>query len=274
MTKLSVECIIDNHQVGTQVLNALEFERTQHVLHEMKSLGADVQQDEHQLTHADINLLGVKTARDVNIETRAQYSATEIQAMYRPQIKMMEDMWKKICKGFNLAKSPFKMSQTYMKVLGVDPDLIINGRPQKTVKDETPEDKMRRIANEASEMALQMNPEHFFVTASDDGLYGMETFGMYGAPYPQLITPLSTDALPVPRDPAYPVATTGQPTLMDGTPLYTIPYHQYKPLENGIELKLSVIMPETTPDEIINGHAYHLAIEFMHTAEIYAQSND
>ena len=114
------------------ILQAIEFERTQHVLHEMKSLGADVQRDGQQLTHTDINLLDVKTAHDVNIETRDRYSATEIKTMYRPQIKIMEDMWKEVGKNFNLANSPFKMTQTYMKVLGVDPDLIINGRSKKT----------------------------------------------------------------------------------------------------------------------------------------------
>lgn len=183
--------------MATQELKALEFERTKHVLHEMKFLGANIQYQGHQLEHDNINLLNFDTAHDVNISTRAQYSANEIQEMYRPQIKVMEEMWKTVGTGFNLTQSPIKISQTYMKVIGVDPDLIINGRPQKTIKNETPEDKMRRIANEASEMALQMNPEHFFVTASDQGLYGMATFGMYGAPYPQLITPLSTDVLPI-----------------------------------------------------------------------------
>ncbi|WEV57445.1 hypothetical protein [Ligilactobacillus acidipiscis] len=269
MGKLQVECQINGQMVTVDELKLINYERNKHVLHEMKSLGASVVGDNRDLSHSEIDQLSYLDANEINIATRGKYSPTEIENLYRDKIKIAEQMWRRICVDFDLKTSPVKISQTYMKIMGVDPDLIINGKPTQAVTDfETPEEKMKRIAKEASASALEMHPEHFFITTGPNGLYGMETFGMYGEPFPQLIKPGDPDQVPIDRDESYPVVSTGLPTLLDGTPLYTIPFHQYKPLKNGIELKLAVVMPETTPDEIISGHEIHLATEFWKTAEI------
>lgn len=272
MGNLQVDCQINGQEVSIDELKLMRYERNKHVLHEMKDLGASVAGDDGELSHSAIEQLSYANANKINMATRGKYSPTEIENLYQDKIKIAENMWRNICADFDLKTSPVKISQTYMKIEGVNPDLIINGNPSPAEKaSETPEEKMKRIAKEASATALEMHPEHFFVTTGPNGLYGMETFGMYGEPFPQLITPGDLDQVPIDRDESYLVVSTGLPTLLDGTPLYTIPFHQYKPLENGIELKLAVVMPEATPDEIVSGHAIHLATEFLRTAEMNAQ---
>lgn len=275
MTEPTIECIIDGKQISCAELEEIKYERAKHVLHEMKSLGAKVVFKGKELSDSEINYLSREQALTLNTAVRSQYTPDEIQKLYKNQIKTAEQMWKEIGRNFVLGKSPVKYSQTYIKATGVNPDLIINGESDnQDVAYETDDQKMKRIAAESTKNAFQMNPEHFFIAAGSNGLYGMETFGMYGEPFPQTIQPGDESLVPIERDDEYPVVSTGMPALLDGTPLYTIPFHQYKPLDNGIEMKLAVVMPESTPDEIIWGHQLHLAIEFEESIKMNAAKSD
>ena len=260
-------CIVNGKETSEAELKQLEAERTKVNLHSLKAHGVDL-----GLSDEEIDQLDDQAAWDLNLRARQGYSPSEWEAMYQEDSAKMEAMWKKVCNGFVLGKSPVVVAKTEMELHGVDADLIIHGESTgEAPADETLDEKMHRLAKEAAAISLRMHPEHFFVAASSTGLYGMETFGMYGAPYPQQIAALEPDQVPIDRDPAYPEVSTGQPHLMDGTPLYTIPFHQYQPLTDGIKMKLAVLMPAGTPEAIVSGHAYHLANEYLRTAMIYSQ---
>ena len=64
------------------------------------------------------------------------------------------------------------------------------------------------------------------------------------------------------RRPDFSVALAGLATLTDGVTLVNCPVHQLKPTEHGFEAVLAVYWPEHTPDEIVDGHSLHLAMEF------------
>lgn len=60
----------------------------------------------------------------------------------------------------------------------------------------------------------------------------------------------------------YPFVVAGLATLTDGVTQVNCPVHQFKPTDTGFEASLAVYWPENTPDEIVEGHCLHLAMEF------------
>ncbi|HIY57850.1 MAG TPA: hypothetical protein H9829_06590 [Candidatus Tetragenococcus pullicola] len=54
----------------------------------------------------------------------------------------------------------------------------------------------------------------------------------------------------------------GKALLIDDKTDVNMPYHQFKPTENGFDAKLAVYWPEGVVDEIIEGYSLHLATEF------------
>ena len=60
----------------------------------------------------------------------------------------------------------------------------------------------------------------------------------------------------------------GTSQLMDGTCRQDIAFHQIKPTENGLILRSSVYFPKNTPQEMVDGHKIHLAIESMEMIRI------
>ena len=69
------------------------------------------------------------------------------------------------------------------------------------------------------------------------------------------------------NDPNFPVEMAGKAFLTDGTPV-NIPYHQFRPTDDGFEVKTAVYWPENTPNEIVSGHSLHLAMEFSRGAQL------
>ncbi len=161
-------------------------------------------------------------------------------------------MWKKANEGFKFGLDKMQESHAHMIIKGIDPAALTNATRD-------PEE----LGKASASASAAMNPEHFFITPREDGLEGMETFGMYGEPSDMIVKVNNDLETQIKRDPDYPVVSAGFPVLTSGgTPMHNIPYHQFKPIENGLEIKLAVLLPPKAPKEIAKGHQWHLAIEF------------
>lgn len=233
-------------------MKEIEYERAKHVLHEMKSLGAKVEGQGKVLSDQDIDALSIEQALKINIDTRNQYSMSEMQELYKEPLKVSDAMWKTANEGFKFGRDQMQESHAHLIVKGINPSVLTN-----VMQD--PE----KLGESSADSSAIMNPEHFFISPRKDGLEGMETFGMYGEPSDMIVKVENDLKTQIKRDPDYPIVSAGFPVLSsDGTPMHNIPYHQFKPIEGGLDIKLAVLLPPKAPKEIAKGHKWHLAIEF------------
>jgi hypothetical protein len=252
MTDLNIRGFINGHEIYYDQLEEIEYERAKHVLHEMKNLGAKVKNRGETLSHQAIDALSIQQALKINIDTRNQYSMSEMQELYKEELKISDAMWKKANEGFEFGKDRMQESKARLIVTGIDTSQLTNTA-------QNPEE----LGEASADSSAIMNPEHFFISPRKDGLEGMETFGMYGEPTDMIVKVDNDIQTQIQRDPVYPIVSAGFPLLAsDGTPMHNIPYHQYKPIENGLDIKLAVLLPPKAPKEIAIGHQWHLAIEF------------
>ncbi len=229
-------------------LERLEYERNLHVLHQLKQHGLDILDGDKVLDDDDIDYLSMKDAWRVSIETRSRYSGEEIAGKYKDSFTRSDEMWKKL--GFALDK-PMKVSVCTMKVEGMTIQEYL-GVMKEMQMDER--------------VGLSVHPEHFMAIVKDGQITGIEPFGMYGTPTlvnVEVTTPEKLgERLMQDRRADYPLVMAGLATLTDGKTLVNCPMHQFKPGENGFEAIMAVYWPEHTPDEIVDGHCLHLAMEF------------
>lgn len=251
MTKAQATFIINGVQWQEKQLDRLEYERNLHILHSMKQHGIDIKDGNKSLSDDDIDYLTEQQAWDVSINNRLQYKDQAIIDIYQDSLKKSDAFWKKM--AFSQDK-PMKVSHTQMTITGVTLDKYM---------------QVMHAMQEDDRVGLAAHPEHFACSFNwDNGkLVGIEPFGMYGTPTLVQVNVLpSDDALSdqilADKDPSYPVTMAGEAFLTDEKTAVNVPYHQYKPTDNGFEAKLAVYWPEHVPDEIVEGHSFHLAMEF------------
>lgn len=229
-------------------LERLEYERNLHVLHQLKQHGFEIMDGDKVLDDDDIDYLSMKDAWRVSVETRSRYSGEEIAEKYKASLARADETWKNL--GFALDK-PMKVSVCTMKVEGMSIQEYL-GVMKEMQADER--------------VGLSAHPEHFMTIVKDDQIIGIEPFGMYGTPTlvnVEVTTPEKLGKqIMKDRRTDYPLVMAGLATLTDGKTLVNCPMHQFKPVENGFEAIMAVYWPEHTPDEIVDGHCLHLAMEF------------
>ena len=229
-------------------LERLEYERNLHILHQLKQHEIEIIDGNKVLDDDDIDYLSMKDAWRISIETRSRYSGEEIAEKYKDSLAKADEMWKRL--GFALDR-PMKISVCTMNVEGMTMQEYLG-----VVKAMQADEKV----------GLSAHPEHFMAIVEEDQVIGIESFGMYGTP-----TLVNVDVCPPEklgeyimkdRREDYPIVMAGFATLTDGKTLVNCPMHQFKPLPNGFEAIMAVYWPEHTPDEIVDGHCLHLAMEF------------
>jgi hypothetical protein len=255
MAELHVQCTIDGRDYSYEQLARIQYERQLHVLHEMKRLGATIKQADKALSDDEINLLRTDEARAVCIAAREAYDPAGIKALFKTQLQESDLLWKDRAQGFSDG-DPMPLAVT---------DLAVHGFALEDLR------KMNSDLDAMKANGAAMNPEHYFVSTWERGIHGMEAFGMYGGPTEVKVVVDPSIQAPLVRDPSYPIVTTGYTILAsDETPIHIIPFHQYKPIEGGIAVKLAVFFPTRTHQEIVDGHKIHLAIEFWEAFRLAA----
>jgi hypothetical protein len=114
------------------------------------------------------------------------------------------------------------------------------------------------MPNEAAMLASE--PEHFVITANDDGTSSVvENIGPYVGSFTIHFTGEEEavgDLLP-----EYPIRMVGHTLLADDTVTMHV-LHQFGDTEQGFKAHLTIFFPAAFPDEIIEQHRQHLAVEF------------
>ncbi|MFD2420347.1 hypothetical protein [Amycolatopsis pigmentata] len=256
MPDLTLECLIDGQRYSAEQLERLEYDRHVHVLREMKRLGAEIRHNGNTLSDDDINLLSPEDAREVSIATRRSYDFDGIRGLFKAQLQASDQLWKDANDA--PAGAPIRIARADLTITGVPFDKFRQGSDFDALRQTYP----------------ALHPDHYFAYVDGGGrLLVMETFGMYGGPTEVHTVPDLDVAAPVERDAGYPVLTAGYARLAsdDGTDINAVAFHQFKPLDQGVSVKLCAAFPPNMPQVIVDGHKVHMAIEFWESAKLAAR---
>ncbi|MFC6180578.1 hypothetical protein [Lactiplantibacillus daowaiensis] len=245
MTALKIDITIDNTPVTQDELAKVQEWRIKHVLQEMKTLGADI-----ALSAIDINLLPYAEAKQLLLDTKAKYAdLADMKALYKAPLAASDTFWKQVAANSN-GNQDLQEGQVIMHVEGLAMPQL-----QKVMGSEL-----------ESDFAAIINPEHFYSVGNTiTGQHIIETFGCFGEPTEMTLYPETGDFKPTTPDPTYPIQMGGYVALTsdDDTLGYGWrAYHQIRPTATGFDAILAAYLPSGTPTEIINGHKWHLAVEF------------
>jgi hypothetical protein len=130
-----------------------------------------------------------------------------------------------------------------------------------------------RVTADDRQMMFDAHPEHYAVVRAPDGRVSiLETIG--GWKLPGLIyarfTQDERDAAEAP-DPALPVRLIGHLESEDGEALVRV-LHQFGDIPYGFRARLGIYWPAVAEPDMIKGHQWHLACEFVNWTRMYVES--
>ncbi|HWR23275.1 MAG TPA: hypothetical protein VN366_07325 [Feifaniaceae bacterium] len=255
MKNYKVEFEIDGYTYSQEMIEAFEFERNKHVLHEMKYLGASITDNGKSLSYTDIDFLSKADAARLTLKTKVEQGTDRLLALYKDEIAQTDKMWKDIVSNYKDG-DPYLPCVTRMKVTGVTMDDLGEGL---------------MLAMAGDDSSLAANPEHYGHVLTDTVPSGFEGMGMFGGPNLMRIMFAPDIQIPIEIDADYLPFTIGYSQLGDGTDMHTLAAHYIKDTCDGIEMLLTVFFPQGTPQELVDGHKIHLASEFLGLVKIAAE---
>ncbi len=131
----------------------------------------------------------------------------------------------------------------------------------------------RAMAERREPVLRAGHPEHFVLSPGEQGIEVVENVGETDLPWRIFYRSLPDGAFPLPWEPGYPVRFGAE--LVDGDGLrvgYTM--HQARDAGDGMHLHMRTLLPEAAPQELVDRHLRHFAIEFTNwtrTAWLEAQ---
>ncbi|MEA4945159.1 MAG: hypothetical protein VB080_12070 [Propionicimonas sp.] len=254
MSELSYTVTINGQAWGEDQLRRIEYDRTLHVLHELKLLGVPIMDGEVELSDIDINWLEPERAKEISLATRDGLGEEGFLRVYADVLADSARRWK----GWAATYDPAKVNwaQIELEAHGV-------GFPE----------TMSIIGGAASQHdALATNPEHYVIIGDiDSGQRGAEAFGMFGEPvYMHGVAQESLpDGMPFQPDESYPVRLFGEmATKDDDTNFHVGALHQFRPTADGFQVKSVFVAPGDSPQAIAIGHQVHFALEIINSMKI------
>lgn len=253
MTNLTYKVFIDDTAYTQTQLDRYQYERTLHVLHELKALGVDLRLDNQSLSHTDLNWLAPEVATKISYQARTTLGEKGMLQLFRDVEADAERRWKAYNQDYDPRQSHIGTTITEVSGIGFQETMsVINGSFD-------------------SNAALSVNPEHYIIIGDiHSGQRGMEAFGMFGEPVyvHGIASQTIPDGLPFERDSDYPMIVCGQFLLKsDDTPIHVGACHQVRPSATGFTLKSTFFCPGKAPQAIADGHKLHFATEIINSAK-------
>jgi len=130
-----------------------------------------------------------------------------------------------------------------------------------------------RVSLDDRTMMFDGHPEHYAVVRAPDGRTSiLETIG--GWKLPGLIyarfTQDERDAAEAP-DPALPIRMIGHLESEDGEALGRV-FHQFGDTSYGFRARLGIYWPAKAEPDMVAGHRWHLAVEFVNWTRMYIEA--
>lgn len=254
MSDLTYTVTIDGQPWREEQLKRFEYDRTLHVLHELKLLGVAIKDGDQELSDIDINWLEPEKAEQISLDTRASMGEQKVLEVYKDVLADSARRWKAYAADYDPAK--VHTAEIVIEAHGVGF-----------------QETMAIIGGAASEReALATNPEHYIIIGDiDSGQRGMEAFGMFG----ELVymhgvaSPEVPKGLPFERDESFPIGMFGEmATKDDDTNFHVGALHQFRPTDDGFVVKSIFVAPGSSPKAIAEGHQVHFALEIVNSMKL------
>lgn len=260
MSKVKIDTYIDGQLWTIEQLEAIEYQRNQHALHEMKRLGAEILDGDIPLSDDDINYLEPQKAHNISVATRLRLGNEGIRELFKDQLARSDRFWKEINKDWT-PDDRRQDSEIEMHVSGV-----------------TLGDLMSAIATMSEWQMASANPEHYAYKKDGVGNHGIEAMGMFGNPvaftagYDEIV---NGGYCAVEVEPGWMGNVGGAVHLeSDGTDIHVFSSLQFKQEADGFIFKTAIHWPSKTPKALVDGHKLHYAIEYMEGFRIVAPKDD
>ena len=246
---LNIKATIDGDTYSERQLDLIQYEREKRTLQEMIYLGAAVSDGQRALSYDDINYLSKADAKRLLREAKEQLGFQGTQKLYQKEMDRCDQLWRDIVKDFDEAE-PMQVCSADIEVSGLSIQEF-SGALQAALSGE-------------KGVIIRLEPDHFEyqpVDGENTQKCGMEVMGMYGGP--NVVFTVIKPELAARVTPSEGFRSTGCGTslLRDGTPRQDIAFHQIKPTPDGFVMRTCVYFPKNTPQEMVDGHKVHLAIE-------------
>lgn len=156
-----------------------------------------------------------------------------------------------------LSRGKLKTSEIEIKVKGISAKDFIEWFEEKN-----------KLGDEKALLAA--HPEHYIIVSKDNSQWVYETTG--GSPFVSefVINFNQNDNLFEDMLPNYSYQISGKVLNQSGKTMGAA-LHQFKETTDGFHGLLTIYFPFLVPKQIIEGHKYHLAIEFSNWVELAAQ---
>ncbi|GAO99584.1 hypothetical protein [Fructobacillus ficulneus] len=256
MDNFKITFTVDGQQVPEAKIYEMELSRYHKVFTDFNEKAIPLKLNGRIIELADALQLSLEDAREALAQTKEEIGKEGMLTYYSQEIDNADQMWTDIAKN-----SHGPMQQAIVEVETENISLI-----QFMLFNQS-------LAKENNlYLPSKIHPEHYYFEAGKGGTQTIvETFGMYKDPSYLHLVPGDHVTKPIKVDGDTSMVMLGQTLLMHGLKdTKIIGMHQLKDKPNGMKVKLGVFLPSDAPEEIIEGHKWHLMVEFNNGLHIAA----
>lgn len=249
---------VDGKIVSERQIRAVEGQRYRVAFQKLAGAGAGLVHDGVAITLEQACKLPLDQARDALAQTKTAIGRPGVIGLLHDSIEASDAMWKDIADSSPRREDLQQgIVEVHARGITLPQFMLFNQAMMK--------------AN-ALEGPSRVHPEHYSFEASGGGTQTIvETFGMYGEPSFLLLEPGKDDWRPIRPDPDTVMSMIGNTYLAHGkVDTKLVGFHQFKPCDDGIRVKLGVFLPQAAPKEMLEGHKWHLLVEFNNALRIAA----
>ncbi|MFC4760858.1 hypothetical protein [Fructobacillus durionis] len=250
MADYKINFKIDGREVTQEEIHEVELSRYHKVFKEFGEKNIPLQMNGQSYKVEDALEMTLEDARELLAQSKEAVGKQGMLDYYKDELIRADKMWEDIA---DKADDKQPMKQAIVEVETENISLIQFMLFNQSL-----------MAENNLYLPSKVHPEHYYFEAGKGGTQTIvETFGMYKDPSYLHLVPGKGMARPIQPDADTDMVMIGKTLLahnMADTKI--IGMHQFKGKKNGLHVKLGVFLPQSAPDEILEGHKWHLMVEF------------
>ena len=250
MDSYEIKFICNGKEVSQQEIRDVESERYRVAFDVMYRAGCEAQRNGRALALEECDMLPLEDAREVLANLKESLGRQGVLKALAEELAAGEAQWRSIA---NASRAHENLQPVIVEVeaRGIDiaQFMLVNQGLAKENSLATPS---------------RIHPEHYYFNAGTGGQQTIvETFGMYGHPVHLHLIPAKDAFKPIEPDDDTLFSMCGITNFAsDDTDSKIVGMHQFKRRDSGLGVKLGVFLPEAAPAEAVEGHTWHLVVEF------------
>lgn len=249
-SKVEIKVFVDNKEYTQEELEQIYVERAYFTLHEMQKLGASILDSRGRvIVPKKIDHILPTRVRKILLDNKLRIGKDELNRLYQSQYEEADQMWEGILSDSSSDYSQ-KVARAHIIVTGLTVGKCL---------------KIIGSALQLKKFLLNMHPDHIdaFMTSVT------EIMGMYGRPTRMKGT--LKESAPGPVDPEHNLRLIGASYLVNYPgKKNAVAMHQVKKIKGGLDILAGAYFPSATPQELVDGHSIHMAVEFSNAFYFYS----